>query len=64
MTTRSGVCSRCGASGPIFAIEKRDYCEPCAALCVNARPDYRKTDRRKTRNPPRGYGRRFHDSVR
>jgi len=64
MTVRFGVCFRCGAFGPIFSIEKRDYCEPCSELCINARPDYRKNDRRKAQNPPRGFGRRFQDPVR
>jgi len=59
-----GICIRCGVGGRVFPIEGRTYCEPCAALCINHRPDYRKSDRRHARNPPRGFGRRFPDPVR
>jgi len=60
----SGVCSRCGASGSVFQVAGRDYCERCSTLCINDRPDYRKSDRRRPRNEPRGFGRRFQDPVR
>lgn len=59
----SGVCFRCGASGPVFLVVGRYYCEPCATLCINHRPDYRKHDRRRPQNEPRGFGRRFQDPI-
>jgi hypothetical protein len=64
MTAKFGVCFRCGANGRVFTIQKQPYCEPCSELCINARPDYRKNDRRNPGNPPRGFGRRFEDPVR
>ena len=64
MAFQFGICFRCGAGGRVFPIEGRTYCEPCAALCINHRPDYRKSDRRHAKNPPRGFGRRFQDPVR
>jgi hypothetical protein len=59
-----GICFRCGASGPVFQVEKHPYCERCCALCVNDRPDYRKNDRRQPGHASRGYGRRFRDALR
>jgi hypothetical protein len=47
----------------MFPIADQAYCESCAQLCINDRPDYRKADRRNPRHEPRGYGRRFRDSV-
>lgn len=63
MEVKLGICHRCGAGGKVFSIAGRAYCEPCSALCINDRPDYRKTDRRRSGNPPRGFGRRFRDPL-
>lgn len=58
------LCFRCGAHGRAFEVAGRFYCETCAELCINDRPDYKKQDRRSPGNEPRGFGRRFRDAVR
>jgi len=58
-----GSCNRCRKYGPIFPIADEQYCESCAQLCINDRPDYRKEDRRSPAHEPRGFGRRFRDSA-
>ena len=64
MMVKFGLCFRCGTSAPLFLIERNEYCERCASLCINNHPDYRKTDRRDPRHAPRGFGRRFEDPLR
>lgn len=59
----NGSCNRCRKYGVVFPVADRAYCESCAQLCINDRPDYRKADRRNPVHEPRGYGRRFRDPV-
>jgi len=58
------LCFRCGVHGRVFVVAGRNYCEKCAELCINDRPDYRKADRRSGGHEPRGFGRRFQDAIR
>ena len=57
-------CFRCGVYARTFAIGEHVFCPRCAELGLNDRPDYRRTDRRSSEHPPRGFGRRFRDIIR